>query len=316
MNLKALVILSVLLLAAVPSMAMVQSIDAADPSYVEPPEADKIISLSLSMRSDDPTLTVRLDSDYSELAGELAEDIKKGLTYSSYHHSVTEQHCLPSWITWESGSEDKPGNQFGLHYFLDIRISPALQQVSEDTHGEYWIFFHHVYSAMFNSDEDRYLIKISLDVKWNGSVIVPDIVYHTYALTFDANGGTGGITQCFTIPAVKDSGIYYVDTLSVGPVKPGFRFIGWSTVLIEDGKAPIDVPGSYPFQSAQADSVDSSDPQNIVYSKTIYAVWEKEGVYIPTLFDALIELFTDPFVLVFMVAGIFGTAYFIRGRQV
>ncbi|MBE6518334.1 MAG: hypothetical protein E7Z70_02165 [Thermoplasmata archaeon] len=293
------------------SLAVVS--DGQDVDYIDPPAADVVFQINQSLNSDDPTFTVRFDSDYSEAAGEMAKDVRMGLDGIS-GNSVSESHCLPSWITFTSSKYANPGNQIGMHYYLDVSISPALQQVSEDTHGEYWIFFNYSYSGLLSSENVRYLIKISLDVHWNGSVIVKDQVWHTYALIFDSLGGDVTQTYYTKILSSDDTGICYFDTTSVVPSRPGYTFLGWSTVNASDGTAPLDVADDYPFVAVNADSVNSRDPNNIIYSKTLYAVWGF-GSIIPNSWDELLALMLDPLFLIISCAVIIALAFFARKRR-
>lgn len=300
------------ILSAIPLM-MIPDSDGQDVDYRDPPAADVVFKINLSMKSDDPTYTVRFDSDYSEAAGDMAKAVYAGNMESSHYDSVTESHCLPSWIQYDYDAPSLPGNQVGRHYYLDVKISPALQQVTEDTHGEYWIFFDHVRTNLLSSDDEtKYLIQISLDVKWNGSVIVKDTVYHTYALHFDSVGGSVSQTYYRQFLEAEDTGICYFDTTSVIPSKVGYKFLGWSTV--NGDSQPLDVSDDFPFVRSAADSVNSSDPLNVTYSKTLYAVWAPAGF--PNSWDELLSLLLDPVFLIVFTLIIIVLALFIRHRRI
>ena len=51
-----------------------------------------------------------------------------------------------------------------------------------------------------------------------------------------------------------------------------------------------------------------------VYTATFYAVWETESVYLPTMWDELAALLSDPLVIMLLVAGFLSVCLFIRNR--
>ena len=301
-------ILAVILMIASPMF--LQPSEAQDVNYVTPPAADEIFTITMTnLKSDDPTQTVVYDADSGSAQFFMAYTVyraEKG--HSGF--SCTETHCLPSWIQWSvSARADNPEAAK-----LTVSISPALQQVAEDTHGDYWIHFRCEYPNIFSTEECSFLIKIHLDVQWNGSVIVQDDVYHTYALTFDSLGGSVSQTYYWQVLANLDTGIHYFDTTTVAPSKEGFSFKGWSTV--NGDNQPSDVSDDFPLIAANADSVNSSDPNNIVYSKTVYAIWEKESFQdLPDTLRDLVSLLSNPAVLAILFALVIGTAYVVRVRR-
>lgn len=305
-----LVILSVIPLISVPDS------DGQDVDYKDPPAADNIISISMSCKSDDPTYHVELNDDYSDVAGDLAEDLGRAYSTTAAHRgTATEAQCTPSWISYDVVSERDYAHLVAPDWCVTLNISPALQQVAEDTHGDYWIWFKISSSgAVFTSGWDHtYLIKISLDVKWNGSVIVKDTVYHTYVLQFDSVGGSISQSYRQQFLAAEDKGLCYFDTVSVSPLRPGYDFKGWSTSYSDTGNAPLDVADDFPFSSKNADRVDTSDPNNTIYFKTLYAVWTPEKFW--NSWDQLIELLLSPMFLICFALFVLVIAYFVRRRR-
>ena len=301
--------LIVMMLALIPALAIPMA-DAQDVNYVTPPAADEIFTITMTnLKSDDPTQTVVYDADSGSAQFFMAYTVyraEKG--HSGF--DCTETHCLPSWIQWSvSARGDNPETAK-----LTVSISPALQQVAEDTHGDYWIHFRCQYPNMFSTEECSFLIKIHLDVQWNGSVIVQDDVYHIYALTFDSLGGSVSQTYYWQVLANLDTGIHYFDTTSVAPTREGYAFKGWSTVNGDD--QPSDVSDDFPLIAANADSVNTSDPLNTVYSKTIYAIWEKESFQdLPDTLRDLVSLLSNPAVLAILFVMVIGFAYVVRVRR-
>ena len=294
------------------------SSDGQDVDYVAPPAADNIISISMSCKSDDPTYHVELNEDYSDVAGDLAEELGRAYSTTSIRNGLTatEAQCTPSWISYDVVSERDYTHLVAPDWCVTLNISPALQQVAEDTHGDYWIWFKISSSgAVFSSGWDHtYLIKIHLDVKWNGSVIVKDTVYHNYVLKFDSLGGDVQQSYYYSVLANLDNGIHLFDTTSVAPVREGYNFKGWSTV--SSGSQPLDVSDDYPFQSKDADRVDKSNPNNVTYYKTIYAVWEYQPYQdLPDFLREIVTLLSDPGVLAIIAVFVIGLAFIVRQRR-
>lgn len=305
---RSLIIAAALLMLAV--SVFIPSSDAQDVNYVTPPSADEIFTISMTnLKSDDPTQFVVYDYNSESAQFFLAYLVNRAENGNS-GYSYTESHCLPSWISW---NVSYTGGNYETAK-LTIAISPALQQVSEDTHGDYWIHFRCVYPNVFSTEECTFLIKIHLDVAWNGSVIVQDIVYHTYALTFDSLGGSVCQTYYYQVLASEDTGMHFFDTMSAIPSRAGFAFKGWSTV--NGDSQPNDVSDDFPLIAANADSVNSSDPLNIVYTKTVYAIWEEASYQdLPDMLRELVALLSNPAVLAILFAMVIGVAYVVRIRR-
>ncbi len=285
-------------------------VDAQDVNYVTPPAADEIFQITMTnLKSDDPTQYVVYDHDSESAKFFLAYLVNRADSGNS-GYSYVESHCLPSWISWNVTSAY--GNYESAK--LTIAISPALQQVSEDTHGDYWIHFRCTYPNVFDTEVSTFLIKIHLDVQWNGSVIVQDQVHHTYALTFDSLGGSVCQTYYWQVLASDDTGMHFFDTTSANPTKEGFSFKGWSTV--NGDNQPNDVSDDFPLIAANADSVNSSDPLNIVYSKTVYAIWEEASYQdLPDMLRDIVSLLSNPAVLAIIFVLVIVIAYVVRIRR-
>ncbi len=305
---RAFALLAAFVLIATP--IVLQASDAQDVNYVQPPSADETFMITMTnLKSDDPTQTVVYSSDSSSAQFFMAYTVYRA---ESGHtgFSCTETHCLPSWIQWSVAAR---GNNPEAAR-LTVSISPALQQVAEDTHGDYWIHFRCEYPNVFSTEECSFLIKIHLDIRWNGSVIVQENVYHTYALTFDSLGGSVSQTYYWQVLASLDTGIHYFDTTTVAPTKEGFSFRGWSTV--NGDSQPSDVSDDFPLIASNADSVNSSDPLNIVYSKTVYAIWDEESFQdLPDMLRDIVSLLSNPAVLSIIFVLVIAIAYVVRIRR-
>ena len=284
--------------------------DAQDVDYVTPPSADTVIQINMTnLKSNDPVQTVTYN--HESTADEYFMSYLVSSAQAGRHgYSFTERHCKPSWISWEASNV--AGNYEAS--WLTVSIAPALQQVSHDTHGDYWIYFDCTSPDMFSTSRDTFLIKIHLDISWAGTVIVQDDVYHTYALTFDSLGGSVSQTYYYQVLADSDTGIHYFDTTVATPTKDGYRFKGWSTV--NGDNQPNDVSDDFPLIAANADSINSSDPRNIVYSKTVFAIWQ-ESAYdeLPDPLREVVSLLSNPAVLAIVFILVIVTAYVVRVRR-
>ena len=303
-------IIAMAMLVVLLSMAMIPMADAQDVNYTTPPAADTTLEITMTnLKSDDPTQYVVYDSSSDPEAYFLAINVFRA-DHNHSGYSYTESHCLPSWISWSVAAK----NDYYEAAKMTIAISPALQQVSEDTHGDYWIHFNVTYPNVFSSEQMSILIKIHLDVKWNGSVIVQDNVYHTYALIFDSLGGSVSQTYYYQVLASEDTGMHYFDTTSVNPSKDGYRFKGWSTT--NGDTQPSDVSDEFPIIAQNADNINSSNPMNIVYTKTIYAIWE-EATYqdLPDMLRDIVSLLANPAVLAILFVLVIAVAYVVRIRR-
>lgn len=308
MDLKVVSLISILLVVSVSSAVLPVS-DATDPSYQDPPQADHVFQITMfDLTSNTPTQRVIYDMNSSSneylmaMAVACADYGKTGYTYE-------EQHLLPSWVGWST--EVKYGDP--ERSSLTVSVSPALQQVSEDTHGDYWIWFECTYPNFLSYETTTFLIKIHLDVSWAGTVIVPDSVFHTYRLTYDSMGGSILFSEANVVPADLDEGYSMFVTSDKVPVRTGYTFKGWSTSSGQDQM--VDVPDDYPFLSIRADRVDDSDPNNIVYDKTIYAVWDESNPSIPDNLKGAAELLTDPAVIIPASVFLLGLAFFVGGHN-
>ena len=152
----------------------------------------------------------------------------------------------------------------------------------------------------FNVTGGRTLL-LTFDIKVSDSgSVVPAVDENVFTLDFDVRGGS---TVRSVVKHSGESSVVF-DLSEKSPVKQGFTFKGWS--VDENGESILS--GSYTMR------VSGSSHEA---SATLYAVWEEvpSGMFIPTLFDGIIELVNNPLVLVCSILGMFGLAFFIRGRM-
>lgn len=305
---RAVLAVAIILMAMLPAV-FVEGSDASDPAYQDPPQADHVFQITMSdLTSNTPTQRVVYDMNSSSNEYLMAMAVACA-DYGKTGYSYEEQHLLPSWVGWST--EVKYGDP--ERSSLTVSVSPALQQVSEDTHGDYWIWFECTYPNFLSYETTTFLIMIHLDVSWAGTVIVPDSVFHTYRLTYDSLGGSIHLSEVNVVPAELDDGVSMFVTSDKVPVKAGHVFKGWSTSSGQDQK--VDVSDDYPFVSSRADHVDDSDPNNIVYDKTVYAVWGESNPFIPDNLKGAAELLTDPAVIIPASVFLLGLAFFVGGHN-
>ena len=287
-----------------------------DPNYRDPPKADYTIRLTddLSFKSNDPAYTVKWSTtdasgtDSSDAARTLALYLgfaKSGVSGYSY----TADECLPSWITWDAR---KTSSETGE---VSITIRPALQQVSEDTHGSYWIWFECTYPDFLSTKKSSYLVKFEVDVQWAGGVIVPDS-YSTFVLRLDYGFGDGTNNKTFRQVLPADATEYRFGVSGTAISRDGFVFKGWSMV---SGSKTTDIGEEFPLNIGSAAVIKSIDDKgNPVYTCTIYAVWEevpKPSYVIPDDLRDLLNLLRDPFILALFVLTCFLVAVVVRVRR-
>lgn len=293
-----------------------------DPGYRDPPEADVSIRVTddLSFKSNDAAYSMRWTLDESSGADSdkasmlafhlgMCKELDGSKYRTGYTYSVEE--CIPSWITWDSGLVNGGMNSG----WFDLTIRPALQQVSEDTHGDYWIWFSCTYPRGLGSETTTFLVEFSVDVSWVGGVIVPE-KYSTFILRLDFGlpNGAGNITlrQQLT-PEARE---YRFPIKDYSAVRDGFTFKGWS---MTSGSKATDIGEEFPMNIGSASVMKSLDDKgNSIYTCTIYAVWEeneKPSAVIPDDLRDLLGLLQDPYVLVPFVLVCFLVAAIVRVRR-
>lgn len=285
----------------------------ADPAYRDPPEADHVIEITddLTFRSNDPAYSIAWT--HTAVSGGVdnvdgAEQLAYQLAYAAvgtegWTYSV--QECSPSWIHWETSVVDHVG-----HFTFTVR--PALQQVSEDTHGDYWMWFS-VTSPLGRTT--TFLLEYSVDVQWAGGVIVPE-KYSTFVLRLDYGFGYGANSKTFRQICSADATEYRFGLVGTGISRDGCIFKGWSTTA---GSAVTDIGEEFPLNVGSAAVMKTSDENgNPIYTCTIYAVWEeveKPSPSIPDDLRDLLGLLQDPYVLALFVLVCFLIAVVVRVRR-
>ena len=285
----------------------------ADPAYRDPPEADHVIEITddLTFRSNDPAYSIAWT--HTAVSGGVdnvdgAEQLAYQLAYAAagtegWTYSV--QECSPSWIHWETSIVDHVG-----HFTFTVR--PALQQVFEDTHGDYWMWFS---ATSPLGRTTTFLLEYSVDVQWAGGVIVPE-KYSTFVLRLDYGFGDGANSKTFRQICSADATEYRFGLVGTGISRDGYIFRGWSTTA---GASVTDIGEEFPLNVGSAAVMKTSDENgNPIYTCTIYAVWEeveKPSPSIPDDLRDLLGLLQDPYVLALFVLVCFLIAVVVRVRR-
>lgn len=293
-----------------------------DPGYRDPPAAETVTDVTddLVFQSNDPAYAITWTMQDS--SGASNDGVSQVATYLGLYAvqgrngswTMDSQECLPSWITW---TYDNPtGSAEGGRLHLTIR--PALQQVSEDTHGDYWIWwtFTRDTGSIFGSSQTyTYLLRFSVDVSWAGGVIVPE-TYSLFVLRLDFGlpNGMNNITLRQQLPADASEYRFPIDAYSA--VRDGYTFKGWS---LTSGSSTTDAGEEFPLNIDSASTRTSTDESgNPIHTATLYAVWEKDQTPDPVLPDflrELLELLSDPYVLGLLLVIVFGAACLVRVRR-
>lgn len=331
MNVKLLSLLSVVLIIGLVPAILSDALDAesSDPEWRDPPSADYTIEIiqDLTFKSNDPEYTLYLVAadDYvgsseenaavsSDSYDDLAEFIKRVRNIgTSGVHTVVDDATSDGWTdavvpSWINASIVQDSALFGDHADgISITIMPALQQVAEDTHGEYWIYYSTTQSGPgVTTNTKTFLFTFSVDVEWNGGVIVPD-TYNRFIACIDwGDGYVQNLTPVTFVSTVTSASF----SVPEAPEREGFVLKGISTVpngSLISGDLVVSVNGSNVTVSDDGDG-------GKVYTGMFYAVWEQEHLVIPTFWDGLIELFSNPVILLVGLILFLAVCLFIRNR--
>lgn len=318
MNNRSICFISVFLIIA-SSVVLLDGSDAdwVDPGYRDPPEADNIMHLTDELRfgSSDPAFTV----SWSLIDGSGTDNADAACLMAVYvasseegtrGYSCTSESCLPSWITWDA-FYSTPSNAETSTF--EITIRPALQQVSENTVGDYWIWFECTHPQGLGTRTDTYLIEFTVNVDWDGGVIVPD-TYSEFILRLDY--GIPGGTNNKTLRIIADAGTEEVrfTVRDMGVVRDGYSFRGWSQT---SGSSSSDIGDEFPMNIHMAGvSTTVNDDGCEVHETTIHAVWEpapSDDSILDPLREVL-DILGNPAVLGLILLLVFGFALIVRIR--
>lgn len=301
---------------------------SSDVEWRDPPNADYVIEITqdLSFKSNDPEYVFRLvgvdqlasssskypglsEDSYSDMS-QFVRSVRNIGIYSEVDDPTSDgwtDACVPSWIDAEIVKAGYGEYDDGV----EITIRPALQAVSEDTHGEYWIYYSITQDLPGSSSTTTktFLITFSVDVEWNGGVIVPDTYNRFYCYVDFGEGYIYNYTPEMTASDVTSASFGFPSDV---PDREGLVLLGYSAS--PDGEIITD--DSFVVSSSGSNVEISDDGSGgTIYSATFYAVWNQEKFTIPTFWDGLIELFSDPMVLLFMAVMFLAVCLFIRNRN-
>lgn len=232
--------------------------------------------------------------------------------------------CLPSWIQTciYQVSEELPDATAISDLGFGLSISPALQQMNEyDTHGDYWIYFSFTKTTdhLIGSDDvstKTFLIEFDVDVHGDesgGPIVDPS--KNQVQLVLDYGSGDVRTLSPISIDEGQLSVTFELPDDSEAPVRDGYRFLGFSTEpngdVIESETIAVLVSDLGPGEDGE---------DGTLYTFTIYAIWELDDDPVPTpipdpLRDIL-ELLSDPWVMLLVFAIVFGLAYLVRMRRI
>ena len=278
MNVKLLscVAVVVLCLCSVP-MVLDDSASADVPSQ---PDADVSLTVvSKTYLTDSPSESFHL-LDMGDLGREYVEAGE--IIASSSHQGNLEIDAsgLPSWISYHVPSEYDLSNDV---YFT---VSPGAP--CDET---FWIWFD-----AYNGDTSIILL-FDIVVEDSGSVIPTE--NYTFVLNLNTNGGD----PLGPLSAESKDRSHTFDISGCVPMRDGFSFKGWAS----DPNGEAMLSGSVTVTI----SGDSSTA-----SRTVYAVWEENdySLTIPTFWDGLIELLSNPIILLLGLIMFLAVCLFIRNR--
>ena len=348
MNTKSLIaVFAVLALLSSGIIVMSGASDAADgddvwvdPNYREPPTADYVIQIDkdLSFKSNDLEYTyyilsqdlVVFDDWFDGVAvdsqDDMAEFVKsiRNLGTSGVHtvinnptHDGWTDACVPEWI---NASIVEDGSLFSDEQDgIAITIIPALQGLEQNTHGDYWIYYSMTQSGPGMSGEvtKTFLFEFSVDVEYVGTVI-PDVESIQFVLRLDYGEGYVETLTPVTVGSNVTSTDFVLPT--DGPVREEYEFRGCAVEL--GGDLLVDSTYTVSVNDVNIDVSENQGGQT-VYTATLYALWEYVGstpdpvpTPLPDPLRDLLELLSDPWVMLLVFAIVFGLAYLVRMRRI
>lgn len=233
--------------------------------------------------------------------------------------------CLPSWIsTCIYQVSEKPSDATVISDLgFGLSISPGLQEMNEqDTHGDYWIYFSFTKTTDFWFGSDvvtttSFLIQFDVDVHGDesgGPHVDPS--KNQVQLVLDYGSGDVRTLSPVFIDEGQLSVTFELPDDSEAPSREGQRFFGFSTEpkgdVIKGDSVSVLVSDLGPGEDGE---------QGTMYSFTLYAVWEPvnkedEDTTIPDPLRDLLELMSDPWVMLLTLAIVFGLAYLVRMRRI
>ena len=192
---------------------------------------------------------------------------------------------LPGWITVEKSYTGTMYEDF----VPDIQLVVQTTHVAAST--DYWL-----YSGLLGG----ILWTITVEVEDSDPTITPSETY-SYELSFDSRGGSA--VSPVRIDNAHSSAV--IDLAAYVPEMGGHKFIGW-TEDVSSGRIVT--------------SITLEGEPGTTVTKTLYAVWqvvdeeEPEHIVLPTLFDGLIQILSDPLILLIIIAVFLAVCLFIRNR--
>lgn len=275
MNAKLLAVLSaVLIVGVVPFMISDGEADGA--SLDDAPDAKYVIDLG----------------DYTFLKGSASKSFdlldafgsQTGLdqlsTYQGIYIGGFNTGGIPGWISVEKSYTGTMYEDFVPD--VQLVVNPTYVAASTD----YW-----VHSSLMGG----ILWTITVEVEDSDPTVTPEGTY-TYNVVFDTHGGSsvGPITH----DSHNDS--WTVDLSKYVPTKDGYEFKGWSP----DASGETMYGSTLTMNGIKGDTV----------SVTVHAIWEESHLVIPTFWDGLIELISNPIILLVGLILFLAVCLFIRNR--
>ncbi len=183
---------------------------------------------------------------------------------------------LPSWITY---------TLYSNRYDIRFTITPG-----SECNETFWI--------LFSCYDMRILITFPITIIDDGGGVIPDDDQNTYILAFDTQGGS----SVSPMISYTSSNLHTFDISDVRSERTGYKFLGWSTVA---NASTVNVVNSWTLSVSGSETSDSY---------TLYAVWEKSRVTIPTVWSEFAKALSNPVVLLVLVITFLAVCLFIRSR--
>jgi len=198
-----------------------------------------------------------------------------GGTYMQGNLTIND-NGLPSWITYTlySNRED-----------IKFTITPGAE-----CNETFWVLF-----TCYNM---KILITFPITIINDGGGVISDDDQNTYILTFDTQGGSSVAPMI----SYTSSDSHTFDISDTKSDRSGYTFKGWSTVA---NTSTVNVVNSWTLSVSGSETSDTY---------TLYAVWEKSKITIPTVWSELAEALNNPIIIILGLIMFFAVCLFIRFR--
>lgn len=309
-------------------------IEYEDPNYREPPEVPEESTWRHSFGSAEEPLSTSSPAITWVFGVENYDDDKQiYVAARNLSAALTDTRQGISNIGWYLPSSDTVSPSW-ITYTYDLKsitttgsvtftVHPAAQGDAKGvTHATYWYYFDVAYHGSSGDTHYPYLFVFDVYVDQSGSgEVLPSDDNNQFVLELDYRIGTGNVTFRKQVSTLVDNCKFTLP--STHPDNDGRTLLGFSTSASSDDIA-VSVDDEVTIRIGDSNVSESVVDGNHVYIVTLYAVWSDfagQGggnggdLDIPDPLRDLLELMSDPWVMLLTLMVVFGLAYLVRMRR-